>query len=60
MRFIISTIILLAAANASAAQEVSITSDGRQLEKIDGNLFEQLDDMYLQYEGIGPKSVQPV
>lgn len=47
-------------ASGGTAQEVSISSDGRQLEEINGRLFERLDDMYLEYEGLGPRSVQPV
>lgn len=42
------------------AQEISISSEGRDLIEIDGRVFERIDDMYLEYGGLGPRSVQPI
>lgn len=45
---------------AASAQEIGILSEDRQIIERDERVFERIDDMLLEYQGIGPKSVQPV
>jgi hypothetical protein len=60
LNFLFCFLLIQALTSAASAQEVGISSDGRNFLEIEGRVFELIDDMYLEYGGLGPRSVQPI